>query len=279
MEISQSLLGRDVSYPKEYSPDVLFAINRSDTRIDLQGQVDAPLPKMNGFDLWQAYELSWLNQKGRPEVGRLSLFVPSDSLNMIESKSFKLYLNSFNNTSFKCTGDVYDHIKSDVEQLVGCECTVTIYSDVGERSLIQSDSNFNLAVNLDDLDVECHDFIVDPKTLIVDAGTFKKELVSTHLFRSCCPVTSQPDWASIYIEYHGNEIQRESLLKYLISYRNNQEFHEQCVERIYSELWQVCQPQFLKVAAFYLRRGGIDINPVRSSVSLPYFQTPVLLRQ
>ncbi|PIE42067.1 MAG: NADPH-dependent 7-cyano-7-deazaguanine reductase QueF, partial [Gammaproteobacteria bacterium] len=220
-----------------------------------------------GVDYWNAYEVSWLNPKGKPEVGLLELAVPAVSPFIVESKSLKLYLNSFNQHRFRDNDQVADTIKSDIEKILTTSIELRLYTGV------ESKPNFEISPLsgecIDHLDIEVPGFAHDQSVLISDLKNKTSETLCSHLLRSNCPVTSQPDWASVLIRYHGPKINRESLLKYIISYRTHNEFHEQCVERIFVDLLACCKPDKLTVYARYTRRGGIDINPFRSNFESP----------
>lgn len=274
MDLNKTALGQQTDYPDSYAPEVLFAINRQETREALQQTMQAQLPPMFGFDVWQAYEVSCLNNQGKPLVGCAVLSVPGDSSYIVESKSLKLYLNSLNQSCFDSLSALGDCIAKDVSQLCGADVKVELLTveQFRQQRIAQLNAQPK-AICLDDLDVKIDDYCVNAQLL--SAGQEKtSELLCSHLLRSRCPVTGQPDWASVFIEYRGQQIEHASLLKYLVSFRLNQEFHEQCVERIYSDIWVQCQPEQLTVTAAYLRRGGIDINPVRSSkdvlVNIPF---------
>ncbi len=259
-EFTDSLLGKVSEYPQTYAPEVLQPIPRSLGRAAL-GLERVALPFV-GHDLWNAYEVSWLNEKGRPEVWLMVMQVPFDSPNIVESKSFKLYLNSLNMTSFSSPQKVIDLMTEDLSKTVGARVSLAIHP-----MDITADFQCQTLVGecLDGLDVECDTYRVKPELLTMSGrGQFSGRWFS-HLLRSCCPVTGQPDWATVIIDYKGQEITPESLLQYIVSYRNNQEFHEQCVERIFADIHRYCKPECLIVQARFTRRGGIDINPIRST--------------
>lgn len=254
-------LGQAVEYADQYSPQLLYSIARQDSR-DSLGIVEAQLPFV-GVDIWNAYELSWLNEKGKPEVACAEFRFSCESTCIVESKSFKLYLNSLNQTRFASSELVKDALVRDLSQVAGVEVEVSINSlATGTGQPIQV-----LAGEcLDSLDVVVESYSPDPELLTTraSAGEVSEQLYS-HLLRSLCPVTGQPDWGSVVIEYRGAAIDREGLLRYLIGYRQHQEFHEQCVERIFCDIMARCQPAQLSVYARYVRRGGLDINPFRST--------------
>lgn len=250
-------LGKDVEYTDSYTPDLLFPIPRQQSRDGL-GIVADQLP-FTGIDIWNAYELSWLNSKGKPQVACAEFRFPCESAAIVESKSFKLYLNSFNQTAFTDHAELQAQIVKDLSTCVGAAVEVFIHDvDAGNTcSRLQG-------LCLDDIDISISHYLPDP-LLLKSAGQKVEETLYSHLLRSLCPVTAQPDWASVEIAYTGCSIDHAGLLQYLIGYRQHQEFHEQCVERIFNDISQRCQPEQLSVRAFYTRRGGLDINPMRST--------------
>jgi 7-cyano-7-deazaguanine reductase len=252
-----SVLGKVTDYQFEYNSDLLFPIPRAEGRALLG--IEAILP-FQGFDRWTAYELSWLNAEGLPQVVIAELDFPCDSPNIIESKSLKLYLNSFNQTAFITQDIVKETITNDLSMLCGATVCVRFYP---VQDFMRSAVTDFLC--LDNLPVSCSDYVPNPALLSFNENAVVNEQISSHLFRSLCPVTGQPDWATLYISYTGKQIKAESLLQYIVSYRNHQGFHEQCVEQIYMDLMQYCQPEKLMVYGRFVRRGGLDINPLRSS--------------
>ncbi len=256
-------LGKDVTYPDQYSADVLFPINRQLSRDNL-GIESTALP-FYGEDIWNAYELSWLNGKGMPQVACARFHVPCESAAIVESKSFKLYLNSFNQTRISSWEVVSEMLTADLSACVGAGVKVDLYT-VGE-GVSQIGFSTLPGFCLDTLDITIDQYAPDPAQLTTLNGSVIGEKLNSNLLRSLCPVTAQPDWASVHIGYSGAEIDRVGLLKYLIGYRQHQEFHEQCVERIFRDITNHCAPDELYVHAFYTRRGGLDINPFRSSVA------------
>jgi len=251
-------LGKQTEYQAEYNPTLLQAVPRSLNRDDLNLADDLPF---YGEDLWTGYELSWLNDKGKPIVAIAEFRVPATSPNLVESKSFKLYLNSFNQTRFESWQTVEQTMAKDLSGCAGENVTVKLmHVDQVEPFQVTQLAG----ENIDDIDVEIDSYDFKPDLLAVNEGQVEETLHS-HLLKSNCLITSQPDWASIVIEYKGKQIDRASLLKYLISFRMHNEFHEQCVERIFCDIQQLCQPEKLSVYARYTRRGGLDINPYRST--------------
>ena len=259
-------LGKQVDYEFEYNPDLLQGVPRSLSRdtLNLSG---SGLP-FEGIDTWTGYELSWLNLKGKPNVAILECHVPITSKNLIESKSFKLYLNSFNQTKFASAEDVRQVLQADLSACAGEPVEVKLILPEQFSSLQFQEFNGTL---LDSLDVEIDQYSPNTQYLTVAKNVTRvQETLISHLLKSNCLITSQPDWASIQIRYEGKAIEHEGLLKYLISFRQHNEFHEQCVERIYNDIMQHCQPDKLTVCARYTRRGGLDINPFRSNYEAPY---------
>ena len=252
-------LGKPSSYFSAYAPDLLRAIPRHLAR-DALGLNRANLPFF-GEDIWNAYELSWLNPKGKPEVACAEFRFPCESPAIIESKSLKLYLNSFNQSVFDSVDQLLKTIKQDFSDCVGHPVIVNI---------MQVEYSVNAGYNqltgscLDQLDVTIDEYNPDPALLIQEKLVVKEQLYS-HLLRSLCPVTGQPDWGTLIIEYTGPKINHEGLLKYIIGYREHQEFHENCVERIYRDIADCCEIEQLSVYARYVRRGGVNINPYRCS--------------
>ncbi len=253
------LLGRQVAGPEHYSPELLFPIPRARGRQDL-GIEEGVLP-FYGEDVWHAYELSWLEPDGRPTLYLGRLQVPANSPNLVESKSLKLYLNSLNNTAFDSAEQVIDTVTNDLSKVIGAE--------VGFSLLTTDDASFNGVAQSG----QCIDAEVLPASpwgeqcLAARSEENTSETLFSHLLRSLCPVTGQPDWATVWIDYSGPKIDRGGLLAYLLSFRSHQEFHEQCVERMYQQIWASCNPSRLQVQALYTRRGGLDICPWRSSES------------
>ena len=263
-EIEESLhhapLGADTQYVNQYDPGLLYPIQR-DLNWQARGIDQRSLP-FTGVDIWNAYEVSWLNLKGKPVVRLAEFRIPADSSHIIESKSFKLYLNSFNLTAFATEAEVQQRMQADLSAAAGAEVQVLLLALDGAGQVAQFSGEC-----IDELDVDITDYEPNADCLGLREGAADEvtESLYSHLLKSNCPVTGQPDWASIVVEYRGAPLDREGLLKYLVSYREHGDFHEQCVESIFMDIWQQCQPQALTVYARYLRRGGLDINPYRSS--------------
>ncbi len=262
-------LGKTVDYEFEYNPELLQGVPRSLSR-DTLSLTSSTLP-FEGIDTWTGYELSWLNAKGKPQVAILECMVPISSMNLIESKSFKLYLNSFNQTKFDNSDDVKQVLVKDLSACAGEQVEVNLILPSAFEDLKFREFKGTL---LDELDIEVDNYEPDSSYLRTSISTEKPQEISetlvSHLLKSNCLITSQPDWASIQIRYEGAPIDHEGLLRYLISFRQHNEFHEQCVERIYTDIYTQCKPKKLTVCARYTRRGGLDINPFRTNFEAPY---------
>jgi len=262
----KSQLGKASSYIDQYDASLLFPIPRADKRAEI-GVLQAP--PFFGADMWTLYELSWLNLRGKPQVALAHITVPCESPNIVESKSLKLYLNSFNNTKFLDAREVRERIRADISAATGVGIGIkTIGPELFDREPIHELDG----LNLDRLDVECLHFTPSPELLFAEFDQPPvTETLTSNLLKSNCLVTGQPDWGSVQIAYSGSAINQEGLLQYLVSFRNHNEFHEQCVERIFMDVWSRCKPIKLSVYARYTRRGGLDINPFRCSypVQLP----------
>ncbi len=258
MQRDDLLLGKAVDYEADYDPALLCPIARSDGRLAL-GLESLPF---TGWDVWNAYELSWLDPQGKPRVAWGEFRVPADSPAIVESKSLKLYLNSLNMHRFESAQTVRDTIATDLASCVGAAVEVAI-------RLPAQWPRFALAepegICLDEFELATECYAPDPSLLRVVAGEVTRQRYFSRLLRSRCPVTGQPDWGGVAIELTGAPIDPVGLLAYIVSFRQHQDFHEQCVERMFADLWQRCRPQQLTVSARYLRRGGLDINPWRSS--------------
>jgi 7-cyano-7-deazaguanine reductase len=262
-----SALGREVAYPSCYDARLLFPIPRANARAQIA--IDNHALPFIGHDRWQAYELGWLNMRGKPQVAVATLTVPCTSPNLIESKSLKLYLNSLNDERFDSAEALGERIATDLSACAGAAVQVVF----GLPLLAENDNG----QCLDTLDIEIDDY-GPPNTgyLQIESDGVVRERLITHLFKSNCPVTGQPDWASIVVEYHGPRINHVGLLRYLLSFRHHDEFHEQCAERVFADVMAHCTPQALSVEARYTRRGGLDINPWRAT---PGFATPIAVRE
>lgn len=255
-----SPLGKPTEYRAEYAPELLYPIPRQLKRDEL-GIAVGTLPFV-GEDIWNAYEVSWLNAKGKPVVALANFRVPASSPNLIESKSFKLYLNSFNQTRFANTESVQETLVRDLSAAAGADITVKI-EVLSSRP--QPMLGYPQGVLLDELDIACDAYQPSPQQLVTVDGEIVEEILYSHLLKSNCLVTGQPDWAMVVIRYRGRPINHAGLLRYIVSFRDHNEFHEQCVERIFCDISRQCAPDSLSVYARYTRRGGLDINPFRSS--------------
>ncbi|MFQ2623798.1 NADPH-dependent 7-cyano-7-deazaguanine reductase QueF [Aeromonas caviae] len=251
-------LGQQSAYISQYTPSLLQPVPRSLNRDDLGLRGELPF---QGCDVWTLYELSWLNAKGKPVVAIGEVFVPATSPNLIESKSFKLYLNSFNQTRCDSLEAVQALLVQDLSGCAGAPVSVTLFTlDQAPHQIAQLPGEC-----IDSLDIEVDGYEFDETLLQGAAGReIVEETLHSHLLKSNCLVTSQPDWGSVVIHYRGPRLDREKLLRYLISFRQHNEFHEQCIERIFTDLKHFCDPEQLTVHARYTRRGGLDINPFRS---------------
>ena len=262
----QSQLGKTSAYADRYDPSLLFPLPREPKRREIG--ITGSVPFL-GADLWTAYELSWLNPRGKPQVALAHITIPCESTHIVESKSFKLYLNSFNNTVFESADAVRERIRADIGAAIWHGGPVM--AGVGVKLLLPEAFGAEAVQELpglciDRLDVECTRY--QPAPELLSAALHEQpvtETLTSHLLKSNCLVTGQPDWGSVQISYTGPRIDREALLRYLIGFRQHNEFHEQCVERIFTDVLQACAPQRLTVYARYTRRGGLDINPWRSN--------------
>lgn len=261
--IERSLLGRSTGYLDRYAPELLYPVPRTEARQALG--LGAVLP-FHGWDFWHGYELSWLNARGKPMVAMLEATVPCDSPNIIESKSFKLYLNSFNNSRFATTDEVTAVLRRDLSACAGAEVAVRV------RTLdeVQRDGWMPLTGRcIDDLDVAIEPLADPAAALVATADAIVEEALYSHLLRSRCPVTGQPDWATVVVRYHGPRIEGEGLLRYIAALRDHQGFHEQIIERMFLDIRRRCGIERLTVYGRFTRRGGLDINPFRTTFEPP----------
>lgn len=271
-------LNHRVAYIDKYDKHLLFPLARQIKRDEIN--ISSPLPFV-GYDRWTAYELSWLNVKGKPEVAVGIFWIPCESPCIIESKSLKLYLNSYNQTVFASRDAVYDCLVRDLSEATGASVEVELYDvSIANEACVMEPRFQSLTegIFLDNLDVTCTTYTVDPSLLTTSEKHVKNHSVYSHLLKSNCLVTGQPDWGSIFIQYTGPHISEATLLQYLVSFRNHNEFHEQCVERIFSDVMRYCHVERLLVYACYTRRGGLDINPLRATELVPHFYPAALLR-
>lgn len=255
--LEASNLGKKVAYENRYNPQLLFIIPRSIKRTELG--IDNENPGFYGVDIWTHYEVSWLNLHGKPCVALGEIRYSASSANIVESKSLKLYFNSLNGTKFADKDQVIATVVKDLSAAVRAPVEFTLLP-------VDTDGQFEKFSGqcLDDLEIECDIYSPNPDYL-KRSGNVVSEQVYTNLLKSNCLVTGQPDWASIYIDYTGQQIDHSDLLKYIVSSRDHGELHEQCVERIFCDIMQKCQPSKLTVFARYTRRGGLDINPYRTT--------------
>ncbi|VXC99135.1 NADPH-dependent 7-cyano-7-deazaguanine reductase [Enterobacterales bacterium 8AC] len=260
--LSALTLGKPTAYQDHYDAALLQAVPRSMNREPL-GLYPENLP-FHGADIWTLYELSWLNAKGLPQVAVGEISLDAGSINLIESKSFKLYLNSFNQTRFPDWETVRNTLQRDLSACAQGEVSVTLchVDQIAGSSIAHFAGE---CIDAQDINIDDYEFNAGYLQNATGEQQVEETLVS-HLLKSNCLITHQPDWGSVQIRYRGPQINREALLRYLVSFRHHNEFHEQCVERIFNDLLRFCQPQQLSVYARYTRRGGLDINPWRSNV-------------
>lgn len=257
--VEDSALGKAVAYPTHYDPALLFPIARAGKRSELGIGTELPF---HGFDVWNAYELGWLDARGKPRVALAEFRVPAESPNLIESKSFKLYLGSLAQHRLDGSDALRALLSHDLSQAAGSAVSVVLTPVTSHAVRIEplvGELIDELPIGIDHYGPPRADF------LRVDDGSVVEETLLSHLLRSNCPVTGQPDWGSVQIGYRGPRVDRAGLLRYLISFRQHSEFHEQCVERIFVDVMARCAPSQLSVYARYTRRGGLDINPWRSN--------------
>ncbi len=269
-----SPLGKAVDYGNPYDPSLLFPIARATQRAALGLGEELPFV---GVDFWNAYELSWLDGRGKPRVALAEFRVPAASPHIVESKSFKLYLGSYAQSRFSDTDALRAQLIRDLSEATGAPVSVVLTPAASANAALIETLEGDL---IDDLPIEIsHYGPPRPDFLSSDPELRTDEVLVSHLLKSNCPVTGQPDWASLQIRYAGPRIARDGLLRYLVSYRNHSDFHEQCVERIFMDLMQQCAPTRLGVYARYTRRGGLDINPFRATPGLPLPGNPRTARQ
>ncbi|WP_168014817.1 NADPH-dependent 7-cyano-7-deazaguanine reductase QueF [Halomonas salinarum] len=256
--LAKAPLGRESAYPDRYDPALLYPIARAANRAPL-GISDGALPFV-GEDEWHAFEVSWLTPRGKPVVAVARFRLPADSPNLIESKSWKLYLNSYNQTRCASREEVIATLEQDLATAAGAPVSVELFG-VDDQALATQRLPGDC---IDELDVDIDAYTPDPALLTV-GEEIVEETLHSHLLKSNCPVTGQPDWGSVLIRYRGPRLDREGLLKYLVSYRQHQDFHEHCVEHIFTDLMARACPERLLVLARYVRRGGLDISPWRAT--------------
>lgn len=252
-----SPLGKEVEYVSKYDCSLLFPVSRKIAREN--NYIDENIFK--GFDIWNCYELSWLDKKGKPLNALLRIIYPSESENIVESKSLKLYLNSFNMTKFKDEADVLEVIEEDLNALLGVQIKLQLFSSA-DKAFVSL--KFNESTSIDEQNIEIEDYKINHGLLETHYCEKMEHEAVSFLLKTNCPVTGQPDWGTVHIKYLADKyILEESLLKYIISYRKTDDFHEVCCEKIFTDIYNLIRPEKLYVKCYYTRRGGIDINPVR----------------
>lgn len=261
--LRESPLGRKADYASTYTPSLLCPIPRWDARELLEWE-EAEMP-FRGLDIWNCYEFTWLDLKGKPLSAVLEIHIPYNSKNIVESKSLKLYLGSFAQTKVRNRQEVQRMVENDIAACVGGPAMVMLHDVRGGGGAV-GDLPGEL---LDNLDVECDVYQPDPELLKLDPNAPVKGVAHSHLLRSLCPVTGQPDFASVMIRWNGAGISTKSLLKYIVSFREHKGFHEQVVEQMFVDILRTCEPHGLTIYARFTRRGGIDINPFRSNFEEP----------
>ncbi len=259
---SELTAGKQLRDKDGYNARLLVPIPRRPHRVEIG--IGDTLP-FTGIDIWTAYELSWLDQRGKPHIALGTVVVPADSPNLIESKSFKLYLNSFSQTTIESALTVKGMIERDLSAACGSGADVTLSLPEAFPAMTMKELE---GQSIDDLEMDMTDYQPNPMLLLAGGPTVE-ETLSSKLLKTNCPLTGQPDWGSIQIQYLGPRIDRQGLLKYVVSYRQYQAFHEHCVERIFMDILRQCRPEQLSVYARYTRRGGIDINPFRTNSGAP----------
>lgn len=259
-DYSDTPLGKPAEYGGSIDAGLLFPIARANQRQSLG--IGETLPFL-GVDIWNAYELSWLDARGKPRVALAEFRVPAESPNIIESKSFKLYLNGYAQSRVPDTDTLRKQLAADLSAAAGAPVSVELMTPTSRQSA--SIENLEGEV-IDDLPIEIHEYgPPNPALLHSNPEAVVEETLVSHLFKSNCPVTGQPDWASLQVHYTGPRLGRDGLLRYLVSYREHADFHEHCVERIFQDILASCGPSRLSVYARYTRRGGLDINPFRTT--------------
>lgn len=261
MQESDSPLGKSVAYDSAYDPGLLFPLARAPGRAGLQLPAQVA---MQGWDVWNAYELSWLEPSGKPRVAWAEFWIPADSPHIVESKSFKLYLNSLNQHCFAAPAELKAVLERDLTHCLGAALEVRLHLPDSWGGLALQEPAGQC---IDETVVAIEQYRPAPQLLRRLSETVVEERLFSRLLRSRCPVTGQPDWATVQIDYRGAAIDHAGLLAYIVSFREHQDFHEQCVERMFADILQRCAPQQLTVYARYLRRGGLDINPYRSTAA------------
>ena len=260
ISLQQSNSDQIANYHEHYDPSLLLPISRQEKREEI-GLDNSRLP-FSGVDIWTSFELSWLNARGKPQVGIATFRIPADSPNLNESKSFKLYLNSYNQTKMDNLEALVHQLTNDLSTAVGKQISVniTLPHQFYSATIVEP-----AGYCIDNLDIAVDNYTPCPQVLHADSDEIISELLCSNLLKSNCPATGQPDWGSLQIRYTGPRLNRASLLRYVIGFRQHKAFHEDCVERIFTDLLRICSPSQLTVYARYTRRGGLDINPFRSN--------------
>ena len=261
--MNKHLLGIHTAYPEKYSPEILFPISRKESREKIGIKNQMPF---NGLDIWNAWEFSWLGKNGIPRVGKITIKIPADSENIVESKSLKLYLSSFTMVQHNSLSELTQLIKNDLDVITQSSIRIDIETNVNAGSL-----NPKPLPGLC-IDKKLKEFSEkkspEPQLLRVCGKKNINEILHSHLLKSNCPITNQPDTGSLLIQYQGKQIESSTLLRYILSFRQHNDFHESCVEKIFVDIKEFCKTESLAVQAFYSRRGGIDINPFRSDAKI-----------
>lgn len=260
----ETIVRNKTEYVTTYRPSLLSSLPRKPQRESL-GIAEGALP-FRGVDIWNAYEFTWLNQKGKPEVAVAQFQVPAKSPHLIESRSLKLYLGSYSNTRFGSRKEVISTLEADLSLAAQAPVDVALLTPEHVQHLGLGELH---GVNLDVLDIEVDDYYWDPSHLAVESDTIVRESLVSNLFKSLCPITGQPDFATVQIQYNGRSINQEGMLKYLVSYRNHAEFAEQITERMFIDIMNRCEPDRLTIHTYFMRRGGIDIGAYRSQDDSP----------
>ena len=260
--LAQAPLGKAATYVETYSPNLLFPLERAAKRAEIG--LTGPLLPFIGDDVWQGYELSWLDTRGKPHVALARFTFPADSPRLVESKSFKLYLNSFNQTQVADLATLRNMLVKDLSAAAGAAVKVVVMP-ISTSWPVRHFAAPALGILLDEYDLDIDTYAPNPDFLTLRSDAVVEETLYSHLLKSNCPVTGQPDWGMVAVSYKGPALSREGLLRYIISFRQHNEFHEQCVERIFMEILTRCRPTALSVWACYTRRGGLDINPWRAT--------------
>lgn len=265
---SDTPLGRKTDYIDTYTPSLLCPVPRWDGREELDIGMDLPF---HGMDIWNAYEISWLDKRGKPVVAMAEFMMPCSTRNLIESKSLKLYLNSFSGSRFDSRLVLKQTMEDDLSSCAegAVEVRIKTLGEAAEQPLWDPPGSC-----VDHLDVTIEEYEHNPELLVIDQGPERTETYYSHLLRSCCPVTNQPDWATVVIHYTGAPISAAGLLRYIVSFRNHAGFHEQVIEQMFMDIKRQCEPRQLTVHGLFTRRGGLDINPFRSD-----FENPPAIRR